>query len=378
MVCDKRVEMEDEKYMQAALELARHGVGSVEPNPAVGCIIVKDGEVVGRGWHECFGGRHAEINALSDCRAKGIDPAGATVYVTLEPCCHVGKTGPCSEAVIEAGISRVFVAAGDPCGHVAGGGIEQLKQAGIEVQVGLCQKQARLLNAGFFKHAETGRPWVIAKWAQSADGFIAGGTRRWITNEASRRDVHQLRQRCQGILVGVDTVIADDPVLTVRIEGLKWQRQPLRIVLDSRLRIPAKMNVLNTQQAQTLVVVTSGTLQSRAKRIRTLAAAGVEILAVARDDNDRCDLGQLLDELGKRGIQQLLVEGGRDILSSFLQQDLVDEVRVYISREFLASGGTVRISEAMEHVSDKTRLRHASQQDFDGDQCISGMIGEIG
>jgi len=369
--------MEDKEYMQTAIELARQGIGSVEPNPAVGCIIVKGGEVVGQGWHERFGGPHAEINALSDCRAKGIDPAGAAMYVTLEPCCHVGKTGPCSEAVIEAGISRVVVAAGDPCEHVAGGGIEQLKQAGIEVQVGLCRKQARLLNAGFFKHAETRRPWVIAKWAQSADGFIAGGTQRWITNEASRRDVHRQRRRCQGILVGIDTVIADDPVLTVRIEGLKWQRQPLRIVLDSSLRISAGMNVLDTQQAQTLMVITSGTLQRQPERIRSLAAAGVEILAVGQDDNGRCDLGQLLDELGKRGIQQLLVEGGRNVLKSFLQQDLVDEVRVYISPESLASDGTVRISEAMEQASDKTYLRHVSQQDFDGDRCISGMVGGI-
>ena len=370
--------MEDEKYMQTALELARQGIGSVEPNPAVGCIIVKDGEVVGRGWHECFGGRHAEINALSDCRANGIDPAGATMYVTLEPCCHVGKTGPCSEAVIEAGISRVVIAVGDPCKHAAGAGIEQLKRAGIEVQVGLCQRQARLLNAGFFKHAETSRPWVIAKWAQSADGFITGGTRRWITNEASRRDVHRLRLRCQGILVGVDTVISDDPMLTVRIEGLEWQRQPLRIVLDSSLRIPPEMNVLNTQQAPTLVVITSETLQRQANRIRSLAGAGVEILAVGQDENGRCDLGQLLDELGRRGIQQLLVEGGRDILNSCLQQGLVDEVRVYISRENLASGGAVRISEAMEQASDKSHLWYAREQDFDGDRCISGMVGEIG
>ncbi len=370
--------MEDKEYMQTAIELARQGIGSVEPNPAVGCIIVKDSEVVGRGWHERFGGPHAEINALSDCRAKGIDAAGATMYVTLEPCCHVGKTGPCSKAVIEAGISKVVVAAGDPCGHAAGGGIEQLKQAGIEVQVGLCQKQARLLNAGFFKHAETGRPWVIAKWAQSADGFLAGGTQRWITNETSRRDVHRQRQRCQGILVGVDTVIADDPMLTVRIEGLKRQRQPLRIVLDSSLRMPPEMNVLDTQQAPTLVVITSKTLQRQAKRIQSLAAAGVEILAVAHDDKGRCDLGQLLDELGKRGIQQLLVEGGRNVLNSFLQQDLVDEVRVYISPEFLALGGAVRISEAMEQASDKAHLRYAGEQDFDGHRCISGMVGEIG
>jgi len=370
--------MEDKEYMQTAIELARQGIGAVEPNPAVGCVIVKDGEVIGRGWHERFGGPHGEINALSDCRANGIDPAGATMYVTLEPCCHVGKTGPCSEAVIEAGISRVVVAVGDPCKHVAGGGIEQLKRAGIEVEVGLCEERARLLNAGFFKHAETGRPWVIAKWAQSADGFIAGGTQRWITNEASRRDVHRQRRRCQGILVGVDTVIADDPMLTVRIEGLEWRRQPLRIVLDSSLRISAGMNVLDTQQAPTLVVITSGTLQKRSKRIQSLAAAGVEILAVGQDDNGRCDLGQLLDELGRRGIQQLLVEGGRDVLNSCLQQGLVDEVRMYVSPESLASDGTVRISEAMEQASDKAHLRHVKEQDFDGDRCISGTVGEIG
>jgi len=362
--------------MALALELAKQGIGWVEPNPAVGCVIVKDGEIVGRGRHEFFGGPHAEINALTDCRRNGVDPAGATMYVTLEPCCHVGKTGPCSEAVIEAGISRVVVAVGDPSRHVSGGGIEQLKRAGIEVELGLCRKQARLLNAGFFKHAETGRPWVIAKWAQSADGFMAGETARWITNDTSRRDVHQLRRRCQGILVGVDTVIADDPMLTVRIEGLDWPRQPLRIVLDGGLRIPAEMNVLNTAQAPTLVVITSATLQKQLERIRSLTAAGVEILAVGQDDEGRCDLCRLLDELGKRGIQQVLVEGGREVLTSFLRQGLVDEVRVYISPENLAARGTVRISEAMEQAGDRTLLRHVSEQDFGGDRCISGMVAE--
>jgi diaminohydroxyphosphoribosylaminopyrimidine deaminase/5-amino-6-(5-phosphoribosylamino)uracil reductase len=207
---------QDDKYMQVALKLAQRGVGSVEPNPAVGCVIVKAGRVVGRGWHRKFGAAHAEINALEDCRRLGVSPRGATMYVTLEPCCHYAKTPPCTDAIIDASLTKVVVAAIDPSEHANGKGIEQLRSEGIEVRTGVCETQARLLNAPFIKFAATGRCWVILKWAQSIDGKMAladqNNGRRWISGEQSRKDVHKLRRRVQAILVGINTVLADNPL----------------------------------------------------------------------------------------------------------------------------------------------------------------------
>jgi len=211
----------DTKYMGMALRLARRGIGSVEPNPAVGAVIVKANQIIGKGWHKKFGGAHAEINALEDCKTLGVNPRGAAMYITLEPCSVQGKTGPCTQAIIEAGVAKVLVATIDPSEHAGGKGIEQLRDAGIEVQTGICETQARLLNAPFIKFAVTGKCWVTLKWAQSIDGKVAITEPRpsgsgWISGEQSRKDVHKLRRRAQAILVGVNTVIADDPLLTAR------------------------------------------------------------------------------------------------------------------------------------------------------------------
>ena len=365
--------MEHEEYMQMALDMAQQGIGSVEPNPAVGCVIVTDDHVIGSGYHEQFGGPHAEINALADCKQNGFDPAGAAMYVTLEPCCHIGKTGPCSKAVIEAGISKVIIAAGDPCPHVAGGGIEQLTRAGIAVEVGLCEKQARLLNAPFYKHAETGTPWVIAKWAQSADGFMANKTQQWVSSEASRKDVHNLRRRCQGILVGIDTVIADDPLLTVRLDDIQWTRQPLRIVLDSNLRMPDESKILETADAETLIVITSRTLRDRTGRVDAFAQRGIRILAV-NETAGRCDLAHLLAELGKLHVQQLLVEGGPKVITEFVKLDLIDEIRVYISPVNFSADGYIPITRNMKQLIDSKRLHHKSDDILNGDKCLGGLI----
>ena len=241
-----------------ALKLAARGVGSVEPNPAVGAVIVKDGQIIGKGFHKKFGGPHAEINALVDCRAKGLDPVGAALYVTLEPCCHFGKTPPCADALIEAKIARVVTAVMDPSPHAAGKGIEKLRAAGIEVEVGICEKEAALLNAPFFKFAKTNLPWVILKWAQSIDGKLAyanpAADGQWLSNGQSRKDAHDLRRRVQAILVGIKTVIADDPLLTPRPSKGK---NPLRVVLDVDLRMPHESKLLQTAKEFPLLVVTS-------------------------------------------------------------------------------------------------------------------------
>ncbi len=239
---------QDEKLMWSALTLARRGIGSVEPNPAVGAVIVKANQIIGSGWHKKFGGPHAEINALEDCKTLGVNPRGAAMYVTLEPCSHQGKTGPCTQAIIEAGVAKVFVATIDPSEHACGKGIEQLRDAGIEVQTGICETEARILNAPFIKFAATEKCWVTLKWAQSIDGKVAltepqpSGS-GWISGEQSRKDVHKLRRRAQAILVGVNTVIADDPLLTARLSKGK---RLTRFILDNHLRIPLDCKLIKT------------------------------------------------------------------------------------------------------------------------------------
>ena len=327
--------------MQLALQLARRGLGSVEPNPAVGAVIVKNGRIIGRGWHKKFGGPHAEINALENCRKQGGNPKGATMYVTLEPCCHFGKTGPCTDAVIAAKLKRIFVATTDPSKHANGKGIRQLRKAGIKVDVGLCQGQARLLNAPFMKFASSGKPWITLKWAQSADGFLArNDEKRWITNSKSRKDAHELRRRVGAILVGINTVLKDDPLLTPRPGRGK---KPIRIVLDNRLRIPLDCKLLvAAKDVPVLIVTYDKTLRTKAQKVKQIVGRGAEILGFPH--KTKSNLQFLLKHLGKLGIQRLLVEGGLTVIGSFLKANLADEIIVYIAPDILGDKGAADIS----------------------------------
>lgn len=362
--------------MQAALRLARKGLGRVEPNPAVGCVIVKDAVVIGQGFHERFGGGHAEVNALADCRANGHNPAGATMYVTLEPCSHTGKTPPCSRAVIEAGIKKVFVASEDPT-KLAGGGIGQLKEAGVDVHVGLCRDEAEQLNAPFYKYARTGLPWVIVKWAQSIDGKLAWKNPpiddSWISNEKSRTNVHRLRKKVQAILTGIDTVITDNPKLTVRIKGKTVDRPPLRVVLDSRLRMPWDCNLITIPDAPTLIITTVQTAQTEFQQVEKLKDAGVGVLAVQPED-EHCDLRAVLVELGKRDVQQLLIEAGPTLISRFLAQQLADELQIYIAPMILGSNGAADLPAILSPIVPHQKLKNVRIETFDNDICISGLI----
>ncbi len=373
---------QDEKYMQMALRLAQRGIGSVEPNPAVGAIIIKANQIIGKGWHRKFGGPHAEINALEDCQTLGVKPSGATMYVTLEPCSHHGKTGPCAEAIISAGLAKVFVATTDPSEHATGRGIEQLRQAGTEVQTGICEPQAKLLNAPFFKFASTGKCWVTLKWAQTIDGKVAwadtGGERRWISNEMSRRDVHKLRRRAQAILVGINTVIADDPLLTARPSRGK---KAVRIVLDSFLRIPLDCQLLATvNQSPVMIFTSQNAAQANPHVAEELGARGAEVFAYP-DTRGRSNLHCLLDELSSRGITQLLVEGGPTVLSSFLKENLADEIIVYIAPKILGMQGNVEITRPMAGLWESVGLNGVDIKRFGDDVCLSGLtqkaIGEI-
>jgi diaminohydroxyphosphoribosylaminopyrimidine deaminase/5-amino-6-(5-phosphoribosylamino)uracil reductase len=314
----------DSELMGRALALAELGRGSVEPNPMVGAVVARDGLVVGEGWHEKFGQAHAEINALAQAAGRGHD---GTLYVTLEPCCHHGKTPPCTDALIRSGIRRVVVALLDPFAEVAGRGVELLRSAGLEVEVGLLEPEARALNAPYLKLIRTGRPWVIAKWAMSLDGKIATrtGSARWISGEAARERVHQLRGRMDGILVGIATALTDDPLLTARPPG---PRTPARIVLDSHLRLPPSSQLVRTARDAPVLLVHARDADQAARNV--LESAGCECLPLY-SASGMPKLLSLLNELGRRRFTNLLVEGGAKVLGSFLDHSAIDEVYAFVA-----------------------------------------------
>jgi len=323
--------------MRLALELAAGGEGFVEPNPMVGCVIVKAGRIVATGYHRRFGGPHAERSAL---RRAGGRAAGACAYVTLEPCNHFGKTPPCADALIRAGVKRVVVAMRDPNPLVAGRGIRRLRAAGIRVDIGMLRAEALALAAPFVKFQRVHRPYVILKWAQSIDGKIATrtGQSQWITSRASRAAAHALRGRVDAVIVGIGTVLADDPMLTARLA--KPRRAAMRIILDSRLRTPAGAKLVKTaRRTPTLIATVEKSKSQKDKKTmspkrRVLERAGCEILEIGRDRhgvNLRC----LLDVLHGRGVTNVLVEGGSIVLGSFVRAGLADEARIFVAAKLI-------------------------------------------
>lgn len=307
----------ESRLMQRAIELARQGEGHVEPNPMVGCVLAHGEQIVGEGWHERFGGPHAEVNAL---RAAGASASGATAYVTLEPCCHTGKTPPCAEALIAAGVSRVVAAVRDPNPRVDGGGVRRLQEAGIACELGVAEDDAHAILAPYLKLTSDGRPWVIAKWAMTLDGKIAtsSGSSQWISSPESRAIVHALRGRVDAVIVGAGTAKADDPLLNARPPG---PRTATRIVLGE---VAAESQLAKTAHEAPVISV----LSSQAARRE--APDGVELLIV--DGATHTDqLGSLLDELGRRQMTNVLVEGGAGVLGAALDGRLVDEAHAFIA-----------------------------------------------
>ena len=360
-----------EQRMRRALELARRGLGFVEPNPAVGAVVVNEsGEILGEGWHQQYGGPHAEVHALA---AAGEAARGATLFVTLEPCCHYGKTPPCSKAVIAAGIRRVHVAMKDPAPHVDGGGIDELRRAGIEVDVGLLGEDANRLVAPFVRLITRKRPWFHAKWAMTLDGKIASrtGHSQWISNTESRAIVHQLRGRMDGILVGLGTVLADDPLLTARPAG---PRNATRIVLDSMARLPLESQLVRTiSQSLVLDVVTSN---APAERIEALRRAGVDVVILSPGPDHRLSPAELADELGRRRMTNVLLEGGREVLGAFFDAQLVDEVHAFIAPKLVGGehaksplGGV-----GLDRIPELTSLESPSTSVLAGDIYVTGPL----
>ena len=320
------VRQEDIEYMRRAMELAERGVGFTNPNPMVGAVIVKGGKVIGEGWHERCGEWHAERNAFRNCT---VPAEGATMYVTLEPCCHYGKTPPCTEAIIEHGIARVVVGMEDPNPLVAGKGIALLREAGIEVVCGVEEEALREQNRVFLKYISTKLPWVAMKTAMTLDGKIATrtGDSKWITGAEARAYVHELRHRFMAIVVGIGTAVADDPLLNCRIEG-RGVRQPIRVVVDSNARLSLDSQLVKTAgEYRTIVAHTCFAPEERVKALREI---GVEML-LCKEKEGLVDVRNLLELLGQSGIDSILLEGGGSLNYTFLSEGLADELYAFIA-----------------------------------------------
>jgi len=322
----------DHRWMQEARRLAALGQGHVEPNPMVGCVLVKDGSQIGAGFHKKYGGPHAEVEALRDAAAKGANAEGATAYVTLEPCCHFGKTPPCADALIAAKVDRVIAATADPHAVVDGGGFAKLRDAGITVHVGLLEHELQELNAPFFKRIRSGLPWVIGKWAMSLDGKIATrtGHSQWISGESSRRWVHELRGRVDAVMVGIGTALADDPMLTARPAG---SRCALRVVVDSNLRLPIESQLVQSS-CEDPVLVCAGP-KANAMRAAELDALGCKVWVSSYEDR-QTRLNELLQMLAQQyAITNLLVEGGAALLGSLYDLGQIDQCEVFIAPKMI-------------------------------------------
>ncbi len=330
---DRAFTVDDHGYMARALQLAARGRNGCHPNPRVGCVLVRDDRIVGEGWHERAGEAHAEVIALEDA---GDAARGARAYVTLEPCCHQGKTPPCTQALVDAGVASVVAALRDPNPAVAGGGLAALEAAGVSVGAGLMAEQSAALNRGFIKRMTKGRPFVRAKLAVSLDGrtAMANGESQWVTGEASRRDVHGLRAASSAILTGIGTVLADDPSLNVRLAPASagW-RQPLRVVVDSGLRMPAHARMLSLP-GDTLVLACGGDERARAR----LEKAGAQV-AMLPDKDGRVDLAAAMQHLASLQINDVLVEAGPTLQGALMAERLVDELVVYLAPHLMGSAG---------------------------------------
>ena len=356
--------------MRRAIELAKKGGGYVHPNPLVGCVVVKDGEIIAEGYHKKYGEYHAERNALLRCQSE---TKGASLYVTLEPCCHYGKTPPCTEIIIEKGIKKVFVGILDPNPLVAGKGVKILQDAGIEIEVGLCEDEIRELNKVFLKYITTKRPYVIMKTAMTLDGKIAAhtGDSRWVTNEQSRKLVHELRSEMAAVVVGIGTVLADDPMLNVRLEGNP--HQPIRIVVDSNLRIPRNSKLIRTSGEYRTIIATIK--RDDCRDVQPYVSTGVEILE-CQSNNGHVDINDLMAKLGAMGIDSILLGGGGTLNAAFLEAGCVDEVWAFIAPKIIGGEGakTPVSGKGIEKMNNAIQLQNIDIQNINGDILIKGKI----
>jgi diaminohydroxyphosphoribosylaminopyrimidine deaminase / 5-amino-6-(5-phosphoribosylamino)uracil reductase len=369
----------DKLYVARAIELARNGAGTVKPNPVVGAVVARDGEILGEGWHQEYGAAHAEVNAIEACGLE--DLSGATLYVSLEPCCHEGKTPPCTDAILQAGIRRVVVASDDPTDKAAGRGLGILRDEGVEVVIadGELAAKARLLNQAFRKHARVGRPWVLFKSAMTLDGKVATrtGDSQWISGEDSRQLAHRWRAAVDAVVVGIGTALADDPQLTARPGGLPAEpgAQPRRVVFDSLARLPPSSQLVAAAAEIPLTIVVS----RAAARADTdaLEAAGVQVL-VATGENEPARVRSALDQLGALGVASVLLEGGPHLAGAFLDAGEIDELRLFLA-PLLLGGSAARDpleGEGVERISEALRALSFDYERVGGDLLISARLRE--
>jgi diaminohydroxyphosphoribosylaminopyrimidine deaminase/5-amino-6-(5-phosphoribosylamino)uracil reductase len=364
--------MDDQHFMQMALDLAIKGQGFTSPNPMVGAVVVKGGQVVGRGYHQEVGGPHAEVNAID---AAGKLAKGATLYVTLEPCNHTGRTPPCTRKILEAGIKRVVVAMIDPNRDVAGGGAEYLAQQGIRITTGVCQEQAQKLNEAFVKFVHTRRPFVIAKCAATLDGRIAtrSGDSKWVTGEKARQFVHRLRHAVDGILVGINTVRTDNPSLTTRLPDGQG-KDPVRIILDTQLAISPEARLLRQASDAGTILVAGKTLAPDKKT--TFEKDGIRVLR-SELINGLIDMDALMDRLGAMGLTSVLIEGGSRVLTSALRAGIVDKIFFFYAPKILGGDDGIPICSGPgpELMSQSITVKDINVRRFGDDVMIEGYIG---
>ncbi len=357
------------KYMKRALELARKGKGFVNPNPQVGAVIVKDDEIIGQGYHKAYGENHAEVNAIRSSKSC----VGATIYVNLEPCCHFGKTPPCTSAIIDAGIKKVVIAMLDPNPIVAGKGVEILRNHGIEVIVGVLEDEAKLLNEIFINWINKKSPFVIMKTAMTLDGKIAShtGDSKWISNENSRRFVHQIRNRVMGIIVGINTVILDNPSLTTRLEGKS--KDPDRIIIDTECRTPLDSKVVNNiSKAKTYICVGEGACK---ERIRKLEDRGCIVLTLEKE-NGRVSISEVIKYFSEKGFDSLLLEGGGTLNFSFLEKKYVSKIMSFIAPKLIGGvdSKTPISGVGIKKMSDAVSIYDITVQSIDDDILVQGYL----
>ena len=366
--------MPEEKYMRRAIELAKKGSGHVNPNPLVGAVIVRDGEIIGEGYHECYGQLHAERNAIANAKKRGNSLEGSTIYVTLEPCCHYGKTPPCTEAIIEEKIARVVVGSDDPNPLVSGKGFQMLREKGIEVIPHFLKEECDAMNHVFFHYIRTGTPYVAMKYAMTMDGKIAcyTGDSKWVTGEESRAHVQTLRNHYKGIMAGIGTVLADDPMLNCRIEG---GRDPIRIIADSHLRIPMDSQLVRTAGQQPLIVAClpdadeEKAAQLQEKGVEVLRIPGVTTEDITEEQKEVISLPVLMKELGARKIDGILLEGGGQLNESALQAGIVDRIYCYIAPKIFggAQAKTPVEGQGLTRAADAWKFNRIGMQEFGQD-----------
>lgn len=362
-----------EEYMRWALELARKGEGHTSPNPMVGCVVVKDGRIISEGYHEKYGEFHAERNALTRCTE---DTAGADLYVTLEPCCHQGKTPPCTDIIIEKKIARVFVGSMDSNPLVAGKGVQILRDHGIYVETGILDAECRKLNEVFYHYIATKTPFVVMKYAMTLDGKIAcaTGDSKWVTGEIARTQVHRMRGRYRGIMVGIGTVLADDPMLNCRVEG---GVDPVRIICDSNLHIPTESQIVKTaSDIETIVACSQEALESERKqeKIRRLKEAGIQIIGT--EGAHGVNLVELMKKLGGQNIDSILLEGGGTLNASALEDGIVNKVYAYIAGKLIGGMDARSPVEGMgiDRMADAITLQNVEIEKLGDDFCIVGYV----